>query len=186
MKHLIIILITVSLIGCTDVPLTSSNPGLYSLPEGSIMKLNQALIIPARKARTGIQFGKPTRGVDKWQPYCEVVVNTLSDSQATIVPGNYRVTKIRRAQIPYAGTGPDGRNMLASISMSGLVVASSPSYAWLYKTTISLESSDYPDIRQIECGTVFGTGYDARHMTIREFEGAVGKVITLIQASAAK
>jgi hypothetical protein len=186
MKHLMIILITVSLIGCTDVPLTSSNPGLYSLPEGSILKLNQALTIPARKARTGIQYGKPTRGVDKWHPYCEVVVNTLSDSQATIVPGNYRVTKIRRAQIPYAGTQPDGGNLLASTSAAGLTIAQSPSYAWLYKTTVSLESTDYPDIRQIECGAVFGTGYDARHMTVREFEETVGKVITLVQATGTK
>ncbi len=181
MKYLLTVVIALSLTGCADAPLTKSNPGLYNVPKGSILRLNEPLTIPSRKARTGIQFGKPTRGVDKWQPYCEVVVNTISDSQATIVPGDYRVTRTRRAQIPYAGSTPDGGNMLASTTGSEIVVAQASSYAWLYQTTVSLESSDYPDIRQIECGAVFGTGYEARHMTIREFETAVGKVITLIQ-----
>lgn len=180
MKYLLTVVIALTLTGCGDVPLTKNNPGLYSLPNGSILRLNEALTIPSRKARTGIQYGEATRGVDMWQPYCEVVVNTISDKQATIIPGDYRVTKTRRAQIPYAGTTPDGGNMIASSDGAGLSLAQSPSYAWLYKTTVSLESNDYPDIRQIECGAVYGTGYEARHITIREFEATVGNIITLI------
>lgn len=186
MKHLLTVIIALALTGCADAPLTKSNPGLYSVPNGTILRLNEPLTIPSRKARTGIQFGKPTRGVDKWQPYCEVVVNTISDKQATIVPGDYRVTKTRRAQIPYAGTTPNGGNMIASAAETGFTVAQAPSYAWLYRTTVSLESSDYPDIRQIECGAVFGTGYEARHITVREFETTVGNVITLVRPATAK
>ena len=50
---------------------------------------------------------------------------------------------------------------------------------WHYTTSFRLESNLYPDVRQLECGTVFDEGYYARHITIREFEILAGDVMSL-------
>jgi hypothetical protein len=108
-------------------------------------------------------------------------VNTIAKTRSSLTVGDYRVTKIRRAQIPYAGLQHGGRKMVASSneSIAWATQASSASYAWLYKTTLSLESTVHPDIRQVECGAVFGTGYEARHITVKEFKTLAGDVMTL-------
>jgi len=176
---------------CTGAPMTAGNPGLYTIPVGTVLVLNQPLVIPAGKARAGIQNGKPTlsSGIDKWSPYCEFLVNTISTEEARLPAGNYRVTRIQRDQIPTGGLDPAGRSMLAlagtdasQTTMAGIGIAQGGGAAdqtWLYRTTIRLESDVYPDVRQLECGNTFGTGFEARHLTLEEFRQAVGDVITL-------
>lgn len=181
MRFTLTVSLLVLLSACATNPLATGGPGLYTIPVGSILKLNQPLNIPARKARTGVQYGKASIGTDPWYPYCEFLVNTIATTRTILPAGDYRVTKIRRAQIPYAKTKPGGGQMVASAGESSIYIAqaASPSYSWLYKTTISLESTVHPDIRQMECGSVFSTGYDARHITIKEFEELAGDVMTL-------
>ncbi|HBE91769.1 MAG TPA: hypothetical protein DDW55_04300 [Gammaproteobacteria bacterium] len=178
MKFILTTILAILLSACTTTPSATDGPGLYTIPVGSVIQLNQALTIPARQARTAVQYGNATQGTDKWDPYCEFLVNTLAKTQTTLPAGDYRVTKIQRAQIPYANTKPSGGQMVASADETTTWVAQSPSYSWLYKTILLLESNTYPDVRQLECGTVFN-GYEARHITIKEFEILAGDVMTL-------
>ena len=181
MKIILTLSLTLLLSACASIQSATGGPGLKTIPVGSVLKLNQPLTIPARRARTGVQFGKAAIGVDQWQPYCEFLVNTIAKTATTLPAGDYRITKVRRAEIPYAGVKPGSGKMVASSSESAAwpTQVSGAGYSWLYKTTFSLESDVHPDIRQLECGNVFGTGYEARHITIREFEILAGDVMTL-------
>ncbi len=187
MKLILTLTLSLLLSACASTPSESGGPGLYHTPVGSIVKLNQALTIPAGKVRAGVQFGNVTYSVNQYEPYCEFHVNTILESNTTLPAGDYRVTKVRRFEFPIAGSQRNGGNMVASSSEASawaVVSAMSPARDWLYTTSLYLESEAYPDIRLLECGNAFPAGFMMdHHVTLNEFEMTAGDIIT-IQAGA--
>ena len=182
MKFILSLTLSLLVSGCTSIPLTSSDPGLYTIPTGSILKLNQPLTIPALKVRTSVQNGEETVNVDPGEPYCEFEVNTILETSITLPAGNYRIIRVLRYEYPFSHVRPDGKEMVASSSEATAwktVAMASPDSIWHYTTAFRLESNLHPDIRLLECGTVFDSGYFARHITIREFEILAGDVMSL-------
>jgi len=182
MKILLILTLSFMLSACVSTPPGSIGSGLYTVPVGSIVKLNQPLTIPGNKARTGVQFGKATISVNQYEPYCEFLVNTIKEKTITLPAGDYRVTRVRRYEIPIAGSRPSGGTMVASSSESTAWAAQAiaPANDWLYTTAFRLESNAHPDIRQLECGNAFPAGYMmTHHITMNEFESLAGDILTL-------
>ena len=177
MKFILTLSLSLLLSACTSIPLTASDPGLNTIPTGSILKLNQPLTIPALKVRTSIQNGEATTGVDPSEPYCDIEINTILETSTTLPAGNYKITRVLQYEYPFSSVKPDSKKMVAS-SDETTAWGSVDSF-WHYTTAFRLESNLHPDIRQLECGTVFDTGYYARHITIREFEILAGDVMTL-------
>ena len=177
MKFILTLSLSLLLAACGSIPLTASDPGLNTIPTGSILKLNQPLTIPALKVRTSIQNGEATTGVDPSEPYCDIEINTILETSTTLPAGNYKITRVLQYEYPFSSVKPDSKKMVAS-SDETTAWGSVDSF-WHYTTAFRLESNLHPDIRQLECGTVFDTGYYARHITIREFEILAGDVMTL-------
>lgn len=184
MKFILTLSLFLLVSACGSVPLTSSDPGLNTIPKGSILKLNQPLTIPALKVRTYIQHGEAAGNVDPNEPYCEIEVNTILESSTTLPAGNYKITRILQYEYPFSSGKTNGKKMVASAneSMAWATYAASVDSIWHYTTAFRLESTLHPDIRQLECGTVFPSGYIARHITIREFELLAGEVMSLLAA----
>lgn len=114
MKQLIII-VAVSLISaCVSTPTSSGGSGLYTIPIGSTVKLNQPLIIPAGQVRAGVQFGRATLSINQYEPHCEFQVNTILETDATLPAGDYLITRVRRYEIPIADLNPGSDKLLAS------------------------------------------------------------------------
>jgi hypothetical protein len=182
MKFILTLCLSLLVSACTSIPLTASDPGLNTIRTGSILKLNQPLTIPALKVRTSIQNGEATASVDPSEPYCEIEINTILETSTTLPAGDYKITRVLQYEYPFSSVKPDSKKMVASASETtaweSLAMASPDSF-WHYTTAFRLESNLHPDIRQLECGTVFDSGYFARHITIREFEILAGDVMTL-------
>ena len=181
MKFILILSLSLLLAACGSIPLTASDPGLNTIPTGSILKLNQPLTIPALKVRTSIQNGEATAGVDPSEPYCEIEINTILETSTTLPAGNYKITRVLQYEYPFSSIKPDSKKMVASSdeTTAWATQVASADFFWHYTTAFRLESNLHPDIRQLECGAVYDSGYYARHITIREFEILAGDVMTL-------
>jgi hypothetical protein len=181
MKIFPVLFLTLLLTGCSTPVVKPLPPMLHQTPVGSVVQLNQPLTIPAQRVDAGIQFGKPVQSIEQYEPHCRFEVNTLNDRDVTLPAGDYRVTKIIRFSDPfYSGTDnvqvASADNMTAWFAMG---IGGSADSFWYYKTVFYLESSVFPDIRQLTCGSVYPSGYEARDITLKEFENAVGDVVKL-------
>ena len=182
MKFILTLGFSLMLTACASVPLTASDPGLNTVRTGSILTLHQPLTIPALKVRTSIQYGEETTAIDPSEPYCEFEVNTILETSVTLPAGEYKITRVLQYEFPFAGRNSTSSNMVSSsneLTAWKVLAFASADSIWHYTTAFRLESNLHPDIRQLECGTVFGEGYFARHITIRQFKIIAGGIMSL-------
>ncbi|MEA1889072.1 MAG: hypothetical protein U9N50_04745 [Pseudomonadota bacterium] len=181
MRFILTLALSLLFSACESIPSASRSPGLHTIPTGSIVKLNRALTIPAQRVRIGVQYGEVIAGVYTGEPYCQFEVNTISETATTLPAGEYRITRVLQYEDPYFSHLPRSKRRVASASEAAAwaTQAMSPDSHWTYTTVFRLESRLHPDIRQLVCGSTFPSGYEARHITIREFEILAGDVMTL-------
>jgi len=127
-----------------------------------------------------MQFSKQLRvqELDKWEPYCQLVVGTLIREEKHIPAIDFRITRVVRDQEPFTRLKKSKRLMVASADENLAFLYSGNSYTWLIKTYMYLESDEYPDIYRMVCGQVWD-GYTSRRLYMSEFKEAVGDLITI-------
>jgi len=132
---------------------------LANIPAGSILTVNRPLTIPANETRATLQFSQQVNlsRLDTWEPYCQLVVRTLSRHYREIPKTNFRIVRVIRDEAPFS---------------SGV------NYTWLIKTTMHLESNEHNDIYRLVCGQVWD-GATSRRLYMYEFKEAVGDYITI-------
>jgi len=171
--------------GCQQSAQRMAAGYLGAVEPGTLVTTRQPLTIPVDSARAGIQHGKAvdTRDFERYDPYCELEVRSVArDRAATVPPGRFRVTRVQNDRTSFGQRLPAAGVMLASIddvSVALLAQGAGADKPWLFKTILSLESDTYPDILRLTCGQWWPQYYLARHLTMEEFEAAVGDVITL-------
>ena len=154
---------------------------MSDIPAGSILTVNKPLTIAANEAGSSLQFNKQVRPqeLDKWEPYCQLVVKTLIREEKRIPETDFRITRVVSDEEPFTRLKKSKRVMIASTDETLSFLSSSNSnYTWLIKTYMYLESDEYPDIYRIVCGQVWD-GYTSRRLYMTEFKEAVGDFITL-------
>jgi len=174
------LLLGLLLTGCTT-PGTGKPVRFFSdIPSGSILTVNRPLAIPADDVRASFQFSKEVGLIqlDKWQPYCQLVVRTLSMQDKQIPKVDFRITRVVRDQEPFTRLKKPRGYSIASTSEDLSFLTADLGYTWLIKTYMYLESNEYPDIYRLVCGQVWD-GYSARRLYVREFEEAVGDYISI-------
>jgi hypothetical protein len=181
MKFILTLTLSLMVAGCASTPLTSRDPGLYTIPAGSIVQLNQPLTIKAGEVSAGIQFGEPSLAVNPDEPHCKFEVNTILTRDVTLPAADYRITRVIRYSDPFYSHQQSSNMRVASSSnaVAWLAMGGSPDSHWYYTTVFRLESDAHPDIRQLVCGTVYPSGYEARDITINEFEALAGDVMSI-------
>ena len=180
MKFILTLSISLLLTACESVPLTSSKPGLHTVPVGSVVKLNQPLTIRAGRVDTAVQYGEATLAVDPYEPHCKFEVNTIAKSTFALPAGDYRITRVVRYSDPFFSHKEGNTIRVASSSAAAAWLGmASPDSHWYYTTVFRLQSELHPDIRQLVCGTVFPSGFESRDITISEFETLAGNVMSL-------
>jgi hypothetical protein len=128
-----------------------------------------------------VQHGEATLAVDPYDPHCKFEVNTIKDTTVTLPAADYRVTRILRYSDPFYSDNNNRNLQVASSSAAAAWLAmASPDSQWYYTTVFRLESTAYPDIRQLVCGSLFPSGYVAHDISILEFEEVAGDVMSLL------
>lgn len=181
MKKFVLPGLCVFLCSCAATPGETRTNYFADIPIGSTLTVNQPLTIPANEVRASLQFSRQLRiqELDKWEPYCQLVVKTLIREEKRIPAIDFRITRVVRDEEPFTRLKKSKRLMVASADENFSYLSTrDDSHTWLIKTYMYLESDEYPDIYRMVCGQVWD-GYTSRRLYMREFQEAVGNFITI-------
>lgn len=180
MKRILLSALVLSLISCTTPQHYKKSGFLSDTPAGSTLKVNKPLAISANEVRASLQFGKKVKlnQVNKWEPYCELAVHTLSAQEKQIPAVDFRITRVVRDQEPYTRLKKSRRQMIASADDNFAYIYDDSNYTWLLKTYLYLESNEYPDIHRLVCGQVWD-GYTKRRLQLSQFVKAVDNYLSI-------
>ncbi len=185
MKRLFILTaLSFFLVGCATNQNSVKKRFLSDVKAGSTLRVNSPLTVPAGEVRASLQFSKQLRTpgeVNKWEPYCQMVVNTIDKQDKEIPAIDFRITRVVRDQEPFTRIKNSKRTMIASASDDLSFLSSSAITTWLIKTYLYLESDQYPDIYRLVCGQAWDS-YLSRRMYMEEFNDAVGTYISILPA----
>lgn len=92
----LMICLNLLLTACSTTLVTDESSSLYTLPVGSTLELHQSLSIQPHRARSFIQYGKVTdeKSIDRYYPYCEFEISTLSEQPQIIKPDRFEIYKV--------------------------------------------------------------------------------------------
>ena len=181
MKRLLLPVFCILFSSCASTPADTKINYFSDVPAGSILTLNQPLTIAANQVRASLQFSKQLRlqELDKWEPYCQLIVRTLVRKERHIPAIDFRITRVVRDEEPFTRLKKSRKMMIASSDDKlSFLYSSNNSYTWLIKTYMYLESDEYPDIYRMVCAQVWD-GYSSRRLYMSEFEEAVGGFISI-------
>ena len=88
------------LAGCTPIGVTDVSSSHYRLPAGTTVVVRQSITIPPGTAHVTLQDGQVV-AIDRlrrYEPFCELEVNDVLDSEQQVRPGRFAATQIIRQQ----------------------------------------------------------------------------------------
>lgn len=181
-RLILLTLLSFLLVGCaTDQPKEKKNY-LSDVKAGSTLRINSPVTVPAGEVRASLQFSKQliTPGqVNKYEPYCQLVVNTIDKIDKEIPAIDFRIRRVVRDEEPFSYQKNTGQTKIASASNDLSFLSSSAITTWLIKTYLYLESDQYPDIYRLVCGQAWDS-YLSRRMYMSEFSDASGSYLSIL------
>lgn len=148
-----LLMITPLLTACAGMHSTDPDSMSFSIPEGSIMSLNNAMTIPREDTHGVIQFGKEIKDGDRKDYEINCRLDFKDFGPRTIEPEDFTVTRTE-----------DGQNWI-----------SQPSILRFY-TEVYLSSNKETDVIKMVCQQ-YGGPID-RNFTVAEMQEALGNFIT--------
>lgn len=162
------LLILLLLTGCAGAPTNG--------PDAGNLVLLTAQTIPPGSATLRLQYGRPVarNAVQEQDPFCVFEINTVSDSQQTVHPDTFRVTRIGHS----IDTITDAA--LTQPFPTPLKVGGGGDHLPMliyYKTTLLLRSELQPGVLRLTCMSnqnMPGVYPFMRHLTVQEIREALG------------
>lgn len=168
--------------GCAGLESPDPASPYYAYTHGWVVQLKQPLTIEPGAATVRLQYGRivPRNGVQEYDPFCVVELNTVHDEAQTLQPGHFEVRRVTRSV----------RTIVAAASpfvKAGLAVDNSPPSLLYFKTEFRLRDANQPNLRGMTCmwdQMAPGNPFWMRHLTLDEIRGAVGDWMSLISPKA--
>lgn len=154
----------------------------YSVPAGSVLVLNQELVIAANQVASYVQNGKllAYQDVDKYEPNCKFEVYAISDQPRTVKAGTFNITKVvdeiessswrNGTQLASLEGGYGGVNIASGMLDHSLV--------FNYATFMYLSSASQPEVYRMTCQHWEAVRED-RYLSIAQMRQAMGEIFTL-------
>lgn len=164
--------------GCTGLESKDPASPYYAYSSGWTVQLNRALQIPAGAATVRLQYGRivPRNGVQEYDPFCVVELNTVRGEEQTLQPGLFEVWRVTRSVSTIAAAA-------SPFIKVGLAVDNSePSFLY-YKTEFRLRDPTQPELRGMTClwdQMAPGNRPLMRHLALDEIRSALGGWMTMI------
>jgi len=159
------------LLGCSSITTTDVSSPLYTLPEGSTLELHQAISFPPHLARVFMQNGKLSaeKSIDKYHPYCEFEITTLSNDIQLIKPDQFEIYKAIDNEHEV-----NRYFMFASLFMSsvdGPIILG-------YASEFYLRSQKQPQVRLMTCLRWDDPG-PRRYLSLTDIRQALGNIFSI-------
>ena len=160
--------------------LESADPAspYYAYSTGWIVQLYRPLTIDPDAATVRLQYGRivPRNGVQEYDPFCVVELNTVRDEAQTLQPGRFEVWRVARSVSTVAAAA-------SPFVRAGLAVDShEPSFLY-FRTEFRLRDASQPELRGMTCmwdQMAPGNRPLMRHLTLDEIRHALGDWMSLI------
>lgn len=186
------------LAACSNLHVTDPTSRYYDLPATSIVVVQQGIAIPPETSRAILQ-GARVVSFDKlrrYEPFCEIEVNNVFDTEQWVRPGRFTVTRVERQQLGAASrpvllagstlmqdggavrlSGVFGRGIGASTRV-GLLDNDSDTLV-LNTVRLRLASAEQPNVRELRCAGGWDRMSNAVYPTLAEMRSALGPLVSI-------
>lgn len=141
-----------------------------SLPDGSIITLNQPVTVPRNQVAASVRGGFIGTQQD-FEGSCRLELWTLSSEPRVIEPDEFVVERTNWRREYFGGFHP--MNSYASVR-----IGEGPNLFW-YITFINLSSEKQPDIFRLRCRHLQQSENFPNYLTVQQIQTIVGDVMTL-------
>lgn len=83
----------------TGVLMLAGCAGLAEGPPPFVVSAPQAIMIPAQRAHTAFQGGRQVSGINRFEPWCELEIRTVSEQPQRVEAGRFAVRRVTQAFI---------------------------------------------------------------------------------------
>ncbi|MCC7309640.1 MAG: hypothetical protein IT510_00125 [Sulfuritalea sp.] len=175
------------LAGCTPIGVTDVSSSHYRLPAGTTVVVRQSITIPPGTAHVTLQDGQVV-AIDRlrrYEPFCELEVNDVLDSEQQVRPGRFAATQIIRQQELGAKHPPA---LLAAstvtASESDTANATWTLASWdnplrLNQVHFQLQSGAQPNVRELRCAGGWAFTSNIAYPTLAEMNRALGALVSI-------
>lgn len=175
------------LAGCTPIGVTDVSSSHYRLPAGTTVVVRQSITIPPGTAHVTLQDGQVV-AIDRlrrYEPFCELEVNDVLDSEQQVRPGRFAATQIIRQQELGAKHPPA---LLAAstvtASESDTANATWTLASWdnplrLNQVHFQLQSGAQPNVRELRCAGGWAFTSNVAYPTLAEMNRALGALVSI-------
>lgn len=107
------------LVLCAGVLSLGGCAGVAEAPPPFAVTAPQPILIPAQRAHTAFQGGRQVGGVNRFEPWCELEIRTVSDQPQRVEAGRFAVRRLTQAFIRDYNTRAPA--LIGGLSCSDLV-----------------------------------------------------------------
>lgn len=175
------------LAGCTPIGVTDVSSSHYRLPAGTTVVVRQSITIPPGTAHVTLQDGQVV-AIDRlrrYEPFCELEVNDVLESEQQVRPGRFAATRIIRRQ--ELGAQPQPVRLTANtVTANEINAASAP---WilaalddalrLNQVHFRLQSAVQPNVRELRCAGGWAFTSNVAYPTLAEMNRALGALVSI-------
>ena len=176
MRQFLTALLIIAISACAQTQARDVSSVFYSIPVGSVLRLNQPLQIAPESVSVFMQRGQLIAEslVDRYQPYCKFELYSMSDAPRTVLPDTFVIKKVvdeteLTTQLP---------TKLASYRVAGLMLVSDTPSIYTYTTHLYLHSETRPDVYRMSC-MHWEDIQDDNYLTVAQMREAMGTLFTL-------
>ncbi|MCP5313036.1 MAG: hypothetical protein H6955_05740 [Chromatiaceae bacterium] len=175
MKKLGVAVFLVSVLaGCqSSVGVRTEAGGSFVQMQGGTLVLQQALKVPAGKARIYLQDGIAGSGFNSYKPHCALEVRRVDHDGFTIEPDTFVITKVQSSVQEVVQRQPI---VVASLVAMGGMDGGGGSNSYYDGYHFWLASDAQPDVRRMSCFGVYAVPADLYPPTIDEIRSALGEI----------
>jgi hypothetical protein len=178
--------------GCAPISVSDVGSQYYQLPANTTVVVQQTIEIPPGTAHVAIQDGRIVGAsyffVRRYEPFCELEVNDVTDTEQQVRPGRFAAARIIRQQKLY-GAKRQGLLLAANTvtedgigsGLDTLLLANyndGPSFV-LDEVRLRLQSAEQPHVRELRCGGGWAFPSAATYPTLAEINRVLGKLIRI-------
>jgi hypothetical protein len=173
------------LAGCAPISVTDVSSSYYRLPASTTVVVRQTIAIPPGTAHVTLQDGQIV-AIDRlrrYEPFCEIEVNDVLESEQQVRPGRFAATHIIRQQELGSERQPA---LLAANTVSESdtanatwILAALDDSLRLNQVHLRLQSAGQPNVRELRCAGGWAFISTVAYPTLAEMNRALGALISI-------
>ena len=175
------------LAGCTPISVSDNASPYYQLPANTAVVVPQTITIPPGTAHVTLQDGRIVTidHLRRYEPFCELEVNDVVESEQQVRPGRFAAARIIRQQLLGAKRQPV---LLAANTMTGsandgeiaaILLAGLDDTLRLNEVHLRLHSAEQANVRELRCAGGWAFPSTVAYPTLAEMNRALGALISI-------